>query len=130
MSQQTAGIRFSYDAGESITAYRVVALNTAGSAVVMWDTSSTQLLGVSADFADSGGACQIIIGGTAKLQCVLSVSAGAIVGPSTDSNGQIVERSNNTTTSYAKNIGIALTAGSTNSVIEVLLMPSNRPASA
>ena len=127
MSQQTPGTRLSILGNESITAYRVVAVDT-DRTVRMWDTSTSNILGVSADFGDSSSACQVLLNGTAKVQCALSVGVGAIVGPSTDSNGQIVERVEATTTSYFKTLGIALESGSTNSVIEVALFINNRRA--
>lgn len=83
-------------------------------------------VGISLDDASQTGQAIDVQATTVKLSCGASVSAGAIVGPQT-ATGQIVERANpaTTTTQFEKSIGIALEAGSTNSVIQVLLSMSN-----
>lgn len=115
----------SFIATASIPAYVCVSMVTTGS-VAVWDTLSSNIIGVSKDNASTGQSIDIVIAGTAKVLCAASVSAGSIVGPATASTaGYVVERAvtASTTTKY---LGVAYEPGDTNSVIEVLLQISNR----
>ncbi len=129
MAGENPGVIISQDANESITAHRIVSMVAASdNTVEMYQTSTSNILGVSHDFGESGGSVPITISGTARVECGASVSTGAIVGPSTASSGQIVERANpdTTTTANVKTLGIALQSGSTNSVIKVALQIDNK----
>jgi len=111
----------------SSPAYRVVTVSGANTADI-WKTATSLILGVSMEDASATGeAWKIRIAGTAKVACGASVSAGALVTPMTGT-GKITEATktyNTTTTVVPRSLGIALEAGSTNSVIEVLIMPNN-----
>lgn len=127
MSQGTPGKVRSFKAGASISANRVVGVSAANT-VTQWATGTSNIAGVSLDFADSDAACPIVLDGTARVVCFASVSVGAIVGPATDGAGKIQERANPTTvtTAEVKTLGIALESGSTDGTIEVLLCVDNR----
>lgn len=127
----------SFLAGDTLSAFRVVTFGGASTTGIFVDphvTSTSHVLGVTLGAASSTGeAVDILLAAPiAKLSCAASVSAGAIVGPATDSGGQITERANpdTVTTALLPSLGIALQAGDTNSVIAVLLMPSNQHADA
>jgi len=133
MSQFSNQIVKSFMANQSIGAYVVVSrAATSTMSVLPWNTTTSFVLGVSLNAASTGEAVNVVIGGTAKVACAASVSVGAIVGPNTVTSnlnagpGCIVERAASfTSTALYKNIGIALEAGSTNSVIEVLIQPNH-----
>jgi len=126
MSQESNQVVKSFMAGASIPSYAVVGMQT-DSTVITWAATATMLIGVSRDVASTGGAVSIVIGGTARVLCNASISAGAIVGPTNTNTGAIVERggTNSSTQDAVKTLGIALENGSTNAVIEVLLQPQN-----
>ena len=126
MSQQRNSVFASFLAGDTITAYQIVTLSAANT-VVPWATATSVILGVSADYADSGAAANIIIGGTAKVVCGASVSMGSIVTAQTDTGFGIEAISlapTITSLVVPHTLGQALQAGSTNSVIEVIVRPS------
>lgn len=138
MSQQISGHADtrSFAAGDTLTAFRVVTFggnSTTGIHVDPWATDTQAILGVTLDDASAtGNSVPILLAApTMRVSCFASVSAGAIVGPATAGAGQIVERANpaTVTTAMVPTLGIALEAGSTNSVIEILLQPeSTRPS--
>ena len=129
MSQHTPGKTRSFKSGAgSLSSARVVGLSAANT-VTYWATSTSMIVGVTYDEAQqSDAAISVILDGTAKVTCFASVSAGAIVGPATDGSGKVRERTNpaTTTTAFEKTIGMALEAGSTDSVIEVALQINNK----
>lgn len=124
-----------FRAGDTLTAGLVVVFggnSTTGIHVDRADgtlTAAGLMIGVTLGGASqTGEAVDILLAAPiAKVQCALSVSAGAIVGPGTGAGGQIVERANpgTVTTILLPTLGMALEAGDTNSVISVLLMPTN-----
>lgn len=126
----------SFAAGDSLSAYRVVTFDSqsnTGIHIVPWVTDTQVIIGVTLGPASfTGEAVDVLLAApTAKVMCNLSVSAGTIVGPATDGAGRVVERANpgTVTTFMVPTLGIALEAGDTNSVIEVLLQPlSQRPS--
>lgn len=125
-----------FQAGTLLTAFRVVTYggaSTTGIFVDAWATDTQGIIGVTLSGASvTGEAVDILMAApTAKVSCAASVSSGALVGPSTDGSGQVVERPNpgTVTTFMVPVLGIALQAGSANSIIEVLLEPnSTRPS--
>lgn len=127
MSQQRNSVFASFLAGDTISAYQIVALTTVANTVIPWATATSVILGVAADSADSGAAANIIIGGTAKVQCGASISMGAIITAQTDT-ALAIEAINVaptvTTLVVPFTLGQALQAGSTNSVIEVTVNPA------
>lgn len=128
MSQHTPGKVRSYKAGATLSTARVVGLSAANT-VTYWATSTSMIQGVTyEDSKQSDDAIAIILDGTARVTCFASVSAGAIVGPATDGSGRVRERANplTTTTAFEKTLGVALEAGSTDSVIEVALQINNK----
>lgn len=124
MSQQVpGGLVKSFQAAATLSANRIVALSAANQ-VGLWNTTTAMIIGVTLeDSRQTGQAIAVALGGTVKVLCNASVSAGAIVGPDTNT-GAIIERAN-AATNTAKTLGIALEAGSTNSVIEVALQIKN-----
>lgn len=128
MSQVSNQMVKSFAANQSVAAYTVVTRSaTTTMAVNTWNTLSANILGVAADNVSTNNSLPVIISGSAKCICSASVSAGSIVGPVTTASfiGYIAERTQPfTVTSAYKILGVALEAGSTNSVIEVLLQPS------
>lgn len=133
-SVQGKGDVASFRAGDSLAAGVVVTFggnSTTGIHVDRADGTGTNIgfvLGVALSGASSTGEVVDILlaAPIAKVQCALSVSAGAIVGPGTGAGGAIVERANpgTVTTVLLPTLGMALEAGDTNSVISVLLMPT------
>lgn len=125
MSQSRNSIYASFKAGDTLSAQRIVRLSAANT-VDLAVTATSMGFGITSDGADSGAAIQVTILGTAKVACGASVSAGAFVTWQTDT-GLAVEAThlNNTAASVIPNaIGLALEAGSTNGVIEVLISPN------
>lgn len=125
----------SFAAGDTLASFRVVTFggaSTTGIFVDPWATSTSHVLGVTLGPASfTGEAIDVLLAApTAKMSCLLSVSSGALVGPATAGAGQIVERGNpaTVTTRLVNVIGIALEAGDTNSVIEVLMNVHNQHA--
>lgn len=123
----------SFAAGDTLGAFRVVTFggaSTTGIFVDPWATSTGFVLGITIGPASFTGEAVpvLLMGPTAKASCFASVSSGALVGPATGGAGQIMERANpNTvTTQLLPILGIALEAGDTNSVIEVLLGVQNQ----
>lgn len=126
MSQESNQIVKSFKANETIPAYAIVHLLT-DSTIEVWDTVTSKVIGVSRDLTQPGAAAAVVIGGTARVLCNASISAGAIVGPTNTNTGSIVERgaTNTSTSDFARILGIALENGSTNAVVEVLIQPQN-----
>lgn len=125
MAQESNQGLKSFTCQDTMTAFRVVVMDsTTAGRINRFATASSIVIGVSADSAETGGSVPVVIYGTARVSCAASVSAGSIVGPSTDGAGQIVERSRAATAGTVK-IGVALQSGSANSIIEVLLQPLN-----
>lgn len=133
-SVQAKGDVASFRAGDTLAAGVVVAFggnSTTGIHVDRCDGTLTNIglpMGVALSGASATGEVVDIIlaAPIVKVQCNLSVSAGAIVGPGTGAGGQIVERPNpgTVTTVLLPTLGMALEAGDTNSVISVLLLPT------
>jgi len=129
MSQVRGQNIVSFKGNATMTAY-VIVKPTAKNTVGICDTSTAYIVGVTADTSyESGASVPVVIGGTAKVLCGASVSAGAVVMAQT-TTGYAVEATamlNNTASSVVpKTLGIALEAGSTNSVIEVLIQINNQ----
>lgn len=128
MSQENQGTIISCKANDaSITAYKIVTV--AGENIVkMWDTTTANILGVTTmDAVATYSAIGVVINGTARVTCGASVGVGTVVAPQT-ATGKCIEATvllNTTTTVIPRTLGIALENGSTNSVIEVALMPNN-----
>jgi len=127
MSQETPGVKLSYEASDSLPAQRVVAINS-DRTCKLWDTSTSFLAEVNQRLVDSGAAADVILTGTAKVQCFASVSFGALVAPATGGSGKIQAVTVNTSTSFPQILGVALESGSTDASIEVLLGMERRQA--
>jgi len=126
MSQFSNQVVKTFAANQSVTAYTIVSrAATSTMAVLPWNTTTSLVLGIARDNASTGDALEVVIGGTAKVICSASVSAGSLVGPTTATAGYAAAITGFFTTSAYKYIGIALEAGSTNSVIEVALQFNN-----
>lgn len=121
----------SFKVAATVTANVIVKPGTAANQVAIWDTATAFMIGVSQQ-ASSGGtgtSVAIALGGCAKLTAGASVSSGAAITGQTTTGYGIEDTSRgfidttSATVPYA--IGIALDAGDTNSVFEVLIMPRN-----
>lgn len=119
MSQMKTGDIITLKATASVSAKSIVKLDTTGNYCSMPDTITTNLLGISLDSADTNGAVAVIINGTAKVVCGASVAAADPVGAQTGGTGKAVTVATSTTA----RIGQAIEAGSTNSVIEIVIQP-------
>lgn len=131
MAQEVNGVKKTFKAlNASIPAYRIVAVGAGKDVVDLAKTSTAMLVGVSANnISATGQAVSVILNGTARCQCGASVSAGALLSFQTDT-GMCIEAlaaayNHTTTTIIPRTIGVALQAGSTNSVIEILVQPNN-----
>lgn len=125
MSVFTPGTKLSIDAGDTIPAFRVVA-PAAGRTCVLWETSSSHILGVCERLTDSGASAPIILNGTAKCECNSSIAALQLVGPATGGSGKVAEVDAVTATALPKVLGIALEGGTSSSIIEVAIQITNR----
>lgn len=129
MSQTRNQVYATFVAGETIPAYTIVAPTSTDNTVEIHDTASSLILGVAADDSSggAGSSVKVVVGGTAKIICGASVSAGEIVTPQTATGYAIAGISDfgTATTLVPRTVGIALQAGSTNSVIEVALIINN-----
>jgi len=123
MSYQDQGKVVSLVAGDTLAANVVVYLSAANTvSPAITDTSIP--IGVTADYADSGAACSVVISGIARCKVAESITAGQLVSFATDAAGFIRARANNTATSALPVIGMALeTASTSGDIIPVLLMP-------
>lgn len=114
-------------AAATLSAYRVVSLSGLNT-VALYTTSTSLIFGVSAtDTIAASTSVAIVVGGPALVACGASVSAGAVVAVQT-ATGLIVEAlhiSTSTSSAIPKLVGVAMQAGSTNAVIEVMLQINN-----
>ena len=129
MSQRRAVVEVSFTAGETLAAFRIVGPSSGTSAVQLWDTSTALFTGVTQDSSSGGTGSSVLvaIGGACKVVCDASVSAGAILTGQTATGLAIagVNTSDTHTTTLPRSIGVALQAGSTNAVIEMLIGINN-----
>lgn len=123
MSQMSNQLVKSFIAGASLPAYVAVNLTAVANTVTNSITSTSVLIGVTTNGAPSGGAVPVAIGGTAKMICAASTPVASVIVAQTGTGYAVV--GDPTTTSLNRSIGIALDAGSTNSVIEVLIQTNN-----
>ena len=131
MSIQSNQLVHSFRANASVPAYTVVEVLTTGT-VINWTATTAagvagNIVGVSMDTADTNESLAVVIGGTARVVCNASISAGSIVGPVSATAGfiQALAMPTTVTAVWPNTLGIALQNGSTNAVIEVLLQINN-----
>lgn len=132
-------IRKTFRAAGTVSAYRVLAIDTALSSgfvrVSQFATETMHILGVGQDSATTDQACLVVCGGFAKGAAGASVSAGAILTPVT-ATGFLIEAGLGgtfATTAFStvgsvipKQIGIALQTGSiTDAAMEIFVGISN-----
>lgn len=128
MAESLKGNVASFNGDATLASLRVVAA-VASNQVGYWATQSSHIIGVTIDDnKQTGSAIAVQLDGIARVTCFASVAALSIVGPDTAGSGKIVARDNGatTTTAVSKSLGIALEAGSTDSVIRVALQINNR----
>ena len=132
MSQFSNQIIKTFEARASITAYTcVAALATTTASVGPWNTVTLFPIGVAQNNASTGDAIEVCIGGTSKVGCQAAVTGGQVVQPGTVTAnitlgiGCIKNAATFTVTTNWPTLGIALESGLTNSVIEVLVNPTN-----
>lgn len=128
MSQENNNQVLSLRAGDTLTAYKVVGIAGAANTVNLVITSTSAILGVTADGADSGSAIPVIVSGTTKVEVGANVTLGNVVAPLTDGAGTItpIGTHNTSTSEVMPALGVALESGSVGSVIEVMLQPCNQ----
>ena len=131
MSIQSNQLVHSFRANASVPAYTVVEVLTTGT-VINWTATTAagvagNIVGVSMDTADTNESLAVVIGGTARVVCNASISAGSIVGPVSATAGfiQALAMPTTVTAVWPNTLGIALQNGSTNAAIEVLLQINN-----
>ena len=116
-------------ASATIPAYVIVKPGTAAGTVALHDTNTAQIIGITQQQSQGGANSSVLVAlmGCAKVQAGASVSAGAVLIPQTATGYAIEDATGgfiNTTTALVNfSLGLALSAGDTNSVIEVLLRP-------
>ena len=116
-------------AAATLPAYVIVKPGTAGNTVALHDTNTAQIIGITQQQSQGGIGSSVLVAlnGCAKVQAGASVSAGAVLIPQTATGYAIEDAAGgfiNTTTALVNfSLGLALDAGDTNSVIEVLLRP-------
>lgn len=116
---------FSMKALVSISAYTVVSINTSTGEVTNVWTSTSQILGIAQDNASTNDSVPIALpGSVAKGICLASIPAGSLVAPETATGFLVAFTSTVTSTVLNKVVGVALTSGSSNSTIDVLIHPS------
>lgn len=120
----------SLKANESISAYRVVAVNASTTVsdirCELADTSTSMPLGIIQDNVSTDGSACVVMGGVARAQCGASVSSGALLTWQADT-GKVIEAAASSATITTRLIGISLHAGSTDSVILVNVAPQYVP---
>lgn len=129
MAETLHGHVASFAGAATLAANRVVALGSTANQVGYWATQTSQILGVSVEEnRGAGSALPVQLDGIAKVVCNASVTAGELVGPVTDASGKVAEVNDVLTSTAAllKVLGVALEAGSTDSVIRVSLQIGNR----
>lgn len=126
MSQVSNQVVKSFVANLSIPAYTIVsrAATSAAEVTPVW-TATSMIVGVAQQNASTGDSIPIVIGGTAKVICNTSISAGALVGPATGTGFGVAVAATFTSTALFKHVGLANQGGSTNSVIEVIININN-----
>jgi len=132
MSQDRARTVVSLKQNATLSAYRIVRLSGANQ-VGLYDTATSNIFGVTTDDgsdAGTNGAVSVCINGTTKVQLAGSVAAGSLSSRKADTISGLGTAITNpalitTTTSNRKALGIAMEAGSTNSIIEVSVGPVN-----
>ena len=129
MSQVRAQTVVSFQADDTLSAFRIVGLSASmGANIVNVPTTSTvHYIGATIDSVDSGSAAQIAISGSCKVQANSSISAGDLVTAETSGMATTTTATGaTTTTAFPAIFGIALQNGSTNSVIEIGIQINNR----
>lgn len=131
MTQDGGQVIRSRKTNATLSAFRVVRV-TAANTVGLYDTTTSLIYGVTGDDSQggTGSSVKVVVSGSVKVQCAASVSAGALVtAQSATTSGLVMEvgaHINNTTSAAVpKILGIAMEAGSTNTVIEVELRIEN-----
>lgn len=128
MSQDLSGIDRSFIAGDTLTAYRVVALaTTTANTVNYWDTTTAVPIGATLSKADSGTAVPVRLFGTAKLIAANSITTGTLLMAQTATGAVLTATATLGTTTARSVIGIAVEPSDTNSAVEVVLMPQFIP---
>lgn len=130
MSQYGNGFHKSFRAAATLSAYRVVSPDTAGSEshvrLIQIPTQTSLILGISQASATTDLAVDVVGLGYSKVAAGASVSAGAILTFVT-STGYVIEGTaqyDTTTTAVPRQIGIALGTGiATDAILEAFVMP-------
>lgn len=116
---------YSFKAAVSIPAYTIVRIDTTtGEITPVW-TSTAQVLGVAQDAASTNDSVPVALDGqVAKVICNASIAAGSLIAPVTATGYAVTFASTVTTTALNKIVGKALTSGSSNSTIDIIINPN------
>lgn len=129
MSQESNQLLKSFEAYDSLPAYRIVAPLSTTTVdyvrVVRWGTTTGYMIGTSwGEASVSGVAVPVVVAGSGRVACGASVSSGSLItGTTTGFAIEAVNVLNTTTTVIPRCLGVGLQVGDTNSVIEVLIQP-------
>lgn len=107
----------------TLSAYRIVIANTAGSNVVVYPSAATaRPIGVTADTVkDTNQAIPVISYGIAKVHFNETMSTGGLV--AADSSGRGVPHADTTAGSYVIGVLIGPSISATGTVADVLIQP-------
>ena len=106
----------SFEANATLSANRIVSL-AGNHSVGLCNTSTARPFGLIEDQVNPSVGAAVLIKGVGRVVCFASVSAGSLLAPASDGSGMVVERA----TTTAHTVGYALEAGSTNSVINIMV---------
>lgn len=129
----------SFRATETIPAFTVVAAAATNAAVEVarWNTIGAAILGLSKNYAETGGAITVVVGGSARALALTSISAGALVTPNTSSAstlGYVTATTMNiglTAASLTLSVvppvlGVALSNATASGTVQILLQINSR----
>lgn len=126
MAYDDKGKVVSLNAGDTISAGVCVYVSGDNTVSIAVTSASMPVIGISADYANSGAAIPVVISGIAKVLVAESCAAGEIVGVCTGGAGAIRGVAGANATATSTNIpvvGIALENGTAGAYISVLLQP-------
>lgn len=125
MATETPGIMRTFSAGADLSAKQFTCMKITAANTVTFCAATTDFpVGILQNKPDaSGKAAAVMLGGISKATLGGTVTAGATVG--THSDGTLVAKTADTDML----IGIALTAGSSGEIIDVLVTPNTERAS-
>ena len=128
MSQSNPNQVHSFLAGDTLAAFRIVAVGTTKYTVDVWETSTSAPIGITADSADSGASIAVILSGTSKVRAGANITCGDVLAPLTAGSGVVTPQAthNTSTSEVAPCVGIALESFSIGADGEMLIQICNQ----